>query len=142
MKLLVRTLTSFFYVGYLPAGGTWGSAAGLAVAALCQGAFLPLITGVLSVVGLLACRPAQIAFAKEDPPEFVLDEVCGMLVSLVWLPFRAPVFIAAFALFRFFDILKPWPISWLERRTGPAGIMLDDLAAGVFTNLILRFFFS
>ena len=138
MKALTRIASSFFFLGYLPAGGTWGSAAGLLVAFLAQGPDLPLITAVLTVVGFLFCHPAQGVFGKEDPPQFVLDEVCGMLVSLAWLPLGWPVFVASFLLFRLLDIVKLWPISWLERHTGPSGIMLDDLAAGVLTNLAIR----
>ena len=68
----------------------------------------------------------------------MLDEVCGMMATVLWLPKTLPVFIAAFLLFRLLDIWKPWPISWLQDQKHPFSIMHDDLAAGLLGNLILR----
>lgn len=74
-----------------------------------------------------------------DPPAIVWDEWAGLLLTLWGLPFSWPTLLAGFLLFRFFDMLKPWPISWLDRRIhGGMGIMLDDLAAAVAATVILR----
>ncbi|PIQ81652.1 MAG: phosphatidylglycerophosphatase A [Candidatus Omnitrophica bacterium CG11_big_fil_rev_8_21_14_0_20_64_10] len=75
---------------------------------------------------------------KKDPSEIVIDEAAGMWVALIFLPARWPVWLAAFVLFRLFDILKPPPLRQLERLPGSAGIVLDDLAAGLLAQLFLR----
>jgi len=74
-----------------------------------------------------------------DPPAIVWDEWAGLLLTLWGLPFSWSTLLAGFLLFRFFDMLKPWPISWLDRRIhGGMGIMLDDLAAALAATVILR----
>ena len=74
-----------------------------------------------------------------DPPAIVWDEWAGLLLTLWGLSFSWPTLLAGFLLFRFFDMLKPWPISWLDRRIhGGMGIMLDDLAAALAATVVLR----
>ncbi len=74
-----------------------------------------------------------------DPPAIVWDEWVGLLFTLWLLPFNWWTLLVGFLLFRFFDMLKPWPISWLDRRVhGGAGIMLDDIAAAIPALMILR----
>src|SRR3989338_31830 len=137
MNRLVRLLASFFYLGYLPDPGTFGSLAGLLIAWVFYGS-LPALFFVLTVLGLLVCRPAVNVFKSKDPQHFVLDEVCGMMLSVLWLPHSIIYFAGGFLLFRFFDILKPGPIRWLENRKNPMSIMWDDLAAGAVSNIILQ----
>ncbi|MBN2679328.1 phosphatidylglycerophosphatase A [Acidithiobacillus montserratensis] len=73
-----------------------------------------------------------------DPPAIVWDEWVGLLLTLYWFPFTWWTLLAGFLLFRFFDMLKPWPISWLDRHIhGGTGIMLDDMAAALPAWLIL-----
>ncbi|WP_414039581.1 phosphatidylglycerophosphatase A [Acidithiobacillus sp. M4-SHS-6] len=73
-----------------------------------------------------------------DPPAIVWDEWVGLLLTLYWFPFGWWTLLAGFLLFRFFDMLKPWPISWLDRHVhGGTGIMLDDMAAALPAWLIL-----
>lgn len=115
----------------------WGSVAGLGLAWVWPAGLAPMALG-LSVLGLFLCAPAQAAFAQEDPQVFVLDEVCGMLLSLVALPLTLPIVVSAFILFRVADSLKPWPIILFQRMKNPIGIMADDLAAGVLVNLFLQ----
>jgi len=91
-------------------------------------------------VGVIICARAAKALGKNDHPAIVWDEVVGMWAALCFIPPSPAAVIAAFLLFRAFDIAKPWPIRRLERLpTGP-GIMLDDLAAGLLTNIVLRVF--
>ncbi len=136
--IFVKMVASFFFVGYAPwAPGTFGSFAACLLIRPCQD-FLPFLTLGLSIVGLLICAPAQKAFGRSDPSRFVLDEVCGMLLGVLWLPPSPGILISAFLLFRALDIWKPWPISWCERRPHPQSIMWDDLAAGVVVNLLLQ----
>ena len=74
----------------------------------------------------------------KDPGEVVSDEVAGFMVTLYLLPFSWPFLAGGFVLFRLLDILKPFPIRRLERLPGGAGVVLDDVAAGILANLILR----
>jgi len=90
------------------------------------------------VTGAIASSRAEQILGKKDPSEAVIDEVFGQW--LVILPFAALVwweYVAAFVLFRFFDILKPWPIKRLEDIEGGLGIMIDDAAAAVYALLCL-----
>ncbi len=138
MNNWVRTLASFFYVGYLPwAPGTFGSLAGLLIGWVFYGA-LPYLTIAFCVLGFVICKPATAVFLSHDPSAFVLDEVSGMMLSLLWLPKTPAVFLAGFILFRLLDILKPWPISRIQKSPNPLSIMWDDLAAGALVNVILQ----
>jgi phosphatidylglycerophosphatase A len=69
-----------------------------------------------------------------------MDETCGMMLSLVWLPREVSIYIGAFILFRLLDIIKPWPICLIQQSKRPTSIVWDDLAAGVATNAILQVF--
>ena len=136
-------LASFGYVGFCPfAPGTAGSAAAILL-------FLPVrwtgsialelaVVALVSVVGVWAATRTEDAMGVEDPGVVVIDEVAGMLVSLLFLPASWGVIAAAFACFRLFDIVKPWPCGRLERLHGGLGIMADDLAAGVYANLVVQ----
>ncbi len=100
---------------------------------------------VLAVGPWLCGRTARDLQARKggartlDPPAIVWDEWAGLLLTLWGLPFSWPTLLAGFLLFRFFDMLKPWPISWLDRRIhGGMGIMLDDLAAALAATVALR----
>lgn len=75
-----------------------------------------------------------------DQPELVIDEVAGFLVTMAWVPFTPAWIALGFVLFRFFDMLKPFPISWIDRKVeGGVGAVADDLAAGVVCNVILQY---
>ena len=77
----------------------------------------------------------------EDPPEIVIDEVCGILIAFMGVPIHWMSVSLGFILFRVFDVTKLFPINWLEKRKGANGIMLDDLGAGVYTWIILTILF-
>ncbi len=100
-------------------------------------------TGILLILGFLTSGYAERKiFMRKDDHRIVIDEICGMLVSFLThkFTFTAHGFIilaAGFVIFRFFDIVKPPPISNLQRLKGSFGIMLDDIAAGTITNGIL-----
>jgi len=137
-------------VGWLPkAPGTWGSAAALAAAPLL---FIPqpgwgraLTLACLFLVGTLACQAAEKVLGRKDPSEAVIDEVLGQWLAFLPLSPATPVahaplwsLAAGFALFRLFDILKPWPVRLLERHfPGGLGVMLDDVAAGLMAAIVL-----
>lgn len=130
-------------IGYSPiAPGTFGSVAALPLCLLISlmpvSAALPFVATLL-LFSVWVAHGAQKIIGRSDPPEVVVDEICGMAVTMLALPFT-PVFVAGgFALFRVFDILKPFPIRWVDKHVpGGLGILLDDLVAGIFANAILR----
>lgn len=138
MKTLIKSIASFFYIGHLPvAPGTFGSLAGLLLAWHFNEA-LPALFFCLCVAGLLVAAPAESVYGTKDPKQFVLDEVCGMMLGLLWLPKEISIFISAFLLFRLLDIWKPWPVSLLQKNKNPLSIMWDDLACGVAVNAALQ----
>ena len=137
MNRFVKFAASVGGLGYLPAGGTVGSAVGFALAWYFNASLAYLLAGV-SVAGYLLCRPAREAFGDVDPHPFILDEVAGMLLAVWGLEKGFPVFFTAFVLFRILDVVKPWPISIFQRNKSPLDIMSDDLAAGAFVNILLQ----
>ena len=100
--------------------------------------WLYLATTVLSVVlGIAICERAAKKLDSHDFGGIVWDEVAGFLITMCWLPLTWQSLLAGFALFRFFDIVKPWPIRWLDRHVeGGFGIMLDDVVAGIFAAIV------
>jgi phosphatidylglycerophosphatase A len=135
-------LASWFGVAMIPVvPGTFGTLAAIpfAVAVAClspvAGACVLFFFILLAI--WVAERSAR-ALGKEDPAEVVIDEVAGLLMTLFLLPATGFNLCLGFVLFRLFDILKPYPIRKLEKIAGGAGIVLDDLLAGVFANVCLR----
>jgi phosphatidylglycerophosphatase A len=128
--------------GYLPvAPGTFGSAVGLLLwLALPHVLWIQILSiVVVAVAGSWSGNVAEEHFQKPDPSQVVVDEVAGMMVTLLLNPMMGPLWVvAAFVLFRAADIAKPFPVNRLERLPGGIGIMADDLAAGVYANLALR----
>lgn len=138
---IINIITTFFYVGYLPfIPGTFGSLAGIGVYYLIKSSIVIyiLIILVLAVLGFLAAGQAGRMFNTKDPRYVVIDEVVGMLLSLLFLPYDLKVVIMGFFVFRLMDTLKPYPISIIERLKGAKGIMGDDIIAGIYTNIILQ----
>lgn len=131
------------YIGYLPkAPGTWGSALGVlmwfAVRSLPQGAYWSIV-GVLCVAGIISAGAAEKILDKGDPGIVVIDEVVGQLITLSLAPLHAGAALTGFVLFRFFDILKPFPVGWIDRHIhGGIGIMCDDIIAGFYALLALQ----
>ena len=134
---------TFFGTGFLPlVPGTWGSAAGVGVflAVVASGASPFLVLCVITVIAFLTCGKAETVFSRKDPKCVVIDEVAGMMLSLMWLPFyNLKVFVLAFVLFRALDTVKIFPGNWIQDRHGAFGIIGDDIVAAVYANLILQF---
>lgn len=130
-----------------PAPGTWGSAAGLLIWLAVEHwarpapAYLAAGTTVAALVALLAGIPASSIVAREggieDPSFVVLDEVVGQWIALIAAGPRVWTWLLAFFLFRFFDILKPPPARQFDRMHGGVGIMMDDVAAGVYALFLV-----
>ena len=149
-----RLIATFFYVGHLrPAPGTWGSLAALPAAYMIAywGGVWALLTATVIVfgAGLWATIRQTRGQTDHDPSEIVIDEVAGQWIALLPLSwglwaagsaahvFPYPGWIAGFVLFRLFDIWKPGPVGWAERRHGAFGIMADDVVAGLIAAMIV-----
>lgn len=124
------------------APGTAGSAAGLLLAWSLWSLAGPLAVAggalAVTVVGIWAADATARHYGEGDPSRVVIDEVAGQMVGLLWLPPSLPVLAAGFLLFRLFDIMKPFPVRRLEKLPGGLGIVADDLAAGLYTVLLLH----
>ncbi|MDD5155493.1 MAG: phosphatidylglycerophosphatase A [Candidatus Omnitrophica bacterium] len=140
-KFIVKTLSTFFYVGYLPfIPGTFASIAALGVFFIVKDS-LPVYLGVVScllVLGFLTAGQAEKFFRKKDHRAIVIDEVCGMLLSLLFIPYAPKIAVIAFFLFRLMDTVKPYPADRLQGLKGSIGVMSDDIVAAIYTNIILQ----
>lgn len=148
MKNFLKNLATLFGIGKLPkAPGTWGTLAGLIVAVplihyITWNQFY-IIALVIFLIGVIAAEVHQDVTGVHDAPEVVIDEFAGIWISLMALSqgslfgdFRIDVLVI-FLLFRFFDIVKPWPISYLQKRgTRGSHAMMDDLVAALFTMAV------
>jgi phosphatidylglycerophosphatase A len=139
----VLFLATGFFIGTVPfAPGTFGSIIGLPICFLISrlNILLSVICAILFI--LFAIGVAAVAekiLEKKDAGEIVIDEIVGIVVTFVGLPFNLKTVIAGFIIFRTFDILKPFPIRFLEKKVaGGSGVVLDDVLAGLYGNLILR----
>ena len=125
------------------APGTVGSLAALVIwAPLLMGGASPLarlsITICLTIVGVWVIHKSLSMFDGEDPQKIVIDEVCGLGLTLCFCSASWLNLALGFLLFRLFDIVKPWPVSWADQKIkGAWGIMLDDLLAGLYAALML-----
>ncbi len=142
LQSLFTRIATLGFVGYLPiAPGTWGTLAGLIVVMVADPsipAHLTLIIAV-TVIGVISSGVAEKAIGETDSGHIIIDEFAGFLVSVLFLPHTHRYLIAGFLLFRIFDILKPFPIGRLEKALkGGAGIMADDILAGIYTNMMLQ----
>ncbi|GAA4892287.1 phosphatidylglycerophosphatase A family protein [Ferrimonas pelagia] len=139
----VHFLALGFGLGLAPkAPGTFGTLAALPFFLLMAGLSLPIylaIVLVMGLVGIYLCDVTAKAMGEHDHPAIVWDEVVGMLIAMICLPAGWIWVIAAFVAFRFFDILKPWPIKLLDKHVhGGFGIMIDDVLAGIFALAVVQ----
>lgn len=141
-NFLIKTISTFFYIGYLPLlPGTFASIAALVIIWLLKASMLiyVLFTILILLLGFLVSGAAEQIFKNKDAKCIVIDEIAGMLLSLLFLPINAVTLFCAFLLFRGLDATKIYPAGKLERLTGSKGVMLDDIVAGLYSNLILQF---
>lgn len=141
MTAIALALATSLGVGYVPfAPGTFGSAAGLLLWALLPAS--PALQAGTSVVvfalGVWAAAVTERHYRTTDPGVVVIDEVLGMLVTLLFNPVGWGGALVGFLLFRLFDVLKPYPANRFERLHGGLGVMADDAMAGVYANMVLR----
>ncbi len=138
---LARLIATFGYIGHFPvAPGSIASAAGVGLAFILRDQpyiFIAVVL-IITVLGVLSAGIVEKMQGKKDPGCIVIDEVSGMMISLFALPLSWPVMMVGFFLFRAFDMFKIYPANKLEDMGGSVGIMADDIAAGVYTNLVLQ----
>jgi len=147
----ISMLATGFGAGYSPfAPGTFGSLVGVAIFLLVQGVspvLYILIVLLVTLVGIPISGAAESVFGEKDSQKIVIDEIAGQMIALFAVvaiggvePYSARfgiLVIAGFVLFRIFDIWKPYPVKNFEKLGGGAGVMLDDVAAGLYALLFL-----
>ncbi len=146
MSTLNRSIILFIaegaYSGKSPVvPGTAGTVVGVLLYLLCKD--LPsgwYLFACISVAGIgtWAAEEAEKLLGKKDAPSIVIDEIAGYLVSMLMIPSGWGFIAGGFVLFRLFDIVKPWPLDGLQDLNGGWGVMLDDIGAGIYTNIILQ----
>jgi phosphatidylglycerophosphatase A len=143
MDKLIMALATGLYTGYLPkAPGTWGTLLALPLHLLLirlppTGYYAGL--AIILVVAVFAAGSAEKILDTPDAGIIVIDEIAGMLIALIGAPAKALPLAAAFVLFRFFDILKPFPAGWVDAHLhGGAAVVLDDVIAGLYTLVVMQ----
>ncbi len=144
---ILKGAVTFFGVGLAPrCPGTVGTLAAIPLCGLLMwmGPFWHMgVSLILFSLAIVACEMYERQQGGHDRSEIVIDEVVGYLITMVWMPLRVEAFVVGFLLFRFFDIVKPWPIRWMDQNIrGGAGVMIDDLAAGLVSNVIMQIILS
>jgi phosphatidylglycerophosphatase A len=143
---------SCFFLGYFPfASGTVGSAITIAVLFFAKDdlAFMlgpenaitywwAIVT--LTAVSFFLTDRGKEVFGEDDPKQTIFDEVVGQFITFFMIPINIRTLVLGFVLFRFFDIVKPYPVYRLEEIEGGVGVTMDDVAAGILANVSLMFF--
>lgn len=144
VRFITIYIASLSFVGYIPLfPGTFGTLIALplyfylskiSISVLMHS----LILILLLIGGGIICHLSERYFSQKDPSQIILDEFLGYLVAVFLIPFSLKNVLLSFFLFRFFDIRKPFFISKLQVISGGAGVLADDIAAGIMTNLFLQ----
>ncbi|OMH41132.1 phosphatidylglycerophosphatase A family protein [Desulfurobacterium indicum] len=142
MKKIWEFIATGFYSGKLPKmPGTWGSI----VAAIFLYFFWPenivyqlLIVAVTFVSSVVSSQSLSEQLDDKDPDSVVIDEIIGMEIAMLGIKATLPVVVAALVIFRIIDIMKPPPIKLFEKLPGGFGITVDDMFAGLYSNILLR----
>lgn len=145
-----KFIATSFGAGYAPlAPGTFGALVGCAIVVLLKqipafqsdmafNGFLVMLTLIFYLLGVKVTDRLEDEWGK-DPSKVVVDEMIGIWIAMLFIPWDYFNLLFAFILFRFFDILKPLGIKKLEELPGGKGVMLDDVLAGIYANLVLQF---
>ncbi|MDD5132126.1 MAG: phosphatidylglycerophosphatase A [bacterium] len=143
MRSLAKLLATCFYLGYIPIapGTVGGSLLGVGIYLLISQHNLVnlIVTLAVTLLAIWSSGKAEEIFGKKDDQRIVIDETAGMLVAMLWLPDKSMLYLGlGFAVFRVMDIVKPLGIKKLQAIKGGWGVVADDVAAGLITNIILR----
>ena len=142
-KLNLNTMfVSVFGIGFIPfASGTFGSLAGLIIGYalnLINYNLFFLIIPMLFILGVIASNTYQKQTGEKDSSVIVIDEVVGQLIAMMFVMDDFVLVFISFIIFRLFDIYKPWPASYADKKmTGGFGVMLDDVFAGIYTVIFI-----
>ncbi len=143
MNRFFLLFSTVFGVGYSPvAPGTLGTLIAIPVYYFLSNISSPIYE--ITLIGFFflsvwISENAEVFFRKKDDPRIVIDEMMGFLITMLWVPKTTRFIVIGFFLFRFFDILKPFPIRHLEKKfKGGFGVVLDDVMAGIYGNIILQ----
>lgn len=136
-------VATFFNIGKIPkAPGTFGTLAAIPLwyaMTHVSTIFYMVVTIAIVLLGIIASQVYEAEFQKHDSKEIVIDEVAGFLITMVMVPPSWIYLVIGFVLFRLLDILKPWPMSHLDKNVkGGVGVMVDDIAAGIISSLLLQ----
>lgn len=146
MNTLTKTITLFIaqgaYSGRFPvAPGTAGTLVGVLLY-WCMKDLSPAVyaflTSIIFLIGTWAAGRSEVLLGRKDSPSIVIDEIAGYLLAMFLIPTGWWFVAAGFLLFRVFDIMKPYPLKRFEKVPGGFGVMLDDIGAGIYTNLALQ----
>jgi phosphatidylglycerophosphatase A len=141
LKAFIKLTASAFYIGYFRfASGTFASLFAVLPYLLMRGSWIVYlaVTVVLFFLGVYVSTEAEKLFNEKDPHKVVIDEVVGFFISMAFVPFGVAYVIAGFFLFRLFDVWKPYPMRQLQALPGGWGVMIDDVLAGIYTNIVLQ----
>lgn len=146
LKQPIQFLALGFGSGLAPkAPGTFGTLAAIPLfllLSLLTPIMYLLAVAVVSIVGIYICGKAAEDVGVHDHPAIVWDEFAGFFITMIMVPISWQSIVVGFVLFRLFDILKPWPISFIDKKiSGGLGIMLDDILAGIFSLIIMQLIF-
>jgi len=139
---IVKMLSTWFYVGNLPvAPGTAASAVGVVMAMICSSNvfFYVCVTLIVTILGFMVSGRMEEILDQKDPGCIVIDEVAGVMIAFFLLPLTPVVIVTAFFLFRAFDMFKIYPVNKFEQLKGSTGVMMDDVIAGLYTNIVMQF---
>jgi len=145
--LWATLIATFFGIGRMrPGPGSWGSAATVALWAAAASVLpstlrIPVAIALallVTLIGIPAATQVARASGVKDPQFVVIDEVAGQLIALIAAPLAWKTFLTGFILFRAFDIVKPPPVRQLERLPEGTGIVLDDVAAGIYALVVMQ----
>ena len=153
MQIVWRALATGLFISYLPAlvipfkkntgagflGTLWGIPL---VLVMPKDAMLYAVCMLIFwVVSVVLCKQVKFAnFTGHDNPKIVIDEIAGYITAMAFLPRTWPYLVAAFVLFRTFDTLKPWLVKTFDRMENAFGVVFDDVAAGLMTNIVIQIF--
>ncbi len=154
MQKLINALATGFFISYLPAwvipfkkntgAGFLGTLLAVPFALLWPGDYLLQLVLLLAfwAAAVWVCARARLGgkYQGHDNPKIVIDEVAGYFTAMLFLPHTGPFLLAAFVLFRTLDTLKPWPVSYFDRMPNAFGVVFDDVAAGLISNILIQIF--
>lgn len=143
MKNVLKLIATFFNIGqFSKAPGTVATVATIPLFVFMSR--LPdvvymMVVFAITILGIFAAQAYESDAVEHDSKEIVIDEVAGFLITMALVPCTWKAILLGFFLFRFFDILKPWPISYLDKNVkGGVGVMVDDIAAGIISSILIQ----